>query len=163
MKQSCSTIWSMLELFKSRKDMSINKIPTMHTPLVSQLTRLVWPKFLILNTLRTNNLWFYVVPLQAPSCIVSGYSQFEGISTDAELALSRFTGVTGVTGSGERLAEKSVLSWRVEKITGTQIGDLGQSMRGGSEIELKDFVKERGQFCGSFVFQCWHLACLLCV
>ncbi len=56
-----------------------------------------------------------------------------------------------------------MLSWRVKKITGTQISDLGQSMRGGSEIELKDFVKERGPFCGSFMFQCWHLLLCVCV
>ncbi len=45
---------------------------------------------------------------------------------------------------GERLADMAVLSWRVEKVTGSQTGDLGQSMRAGSEIEIKDFVKQRG-------------------
>lgn len=76
-----------------------------------------------------------------------GYSQFEGIPEDAELAFSTGGGgggwaVQGVV--GERLADRAVLSWRVEKVTGSQVGDLGQSMRAGSEIEVKEFVKQRG-------------------
>ncbi len=79
--------------------------------------------------------------------IYPGYSQFEGIPEDAELTFSAGAGdwAAQIAGTeGERLADKAVLSWRVEKVTGSQIGDLGQSMRAGSEIEVKDFVKQRG-------------------
>ena len=80
-------------------------------------------------------------------CSLLGYSQFEGIPEDAELTFSAGgTALSEWQRTGERLAEKAVLSWRVEKLTGSQIGDLGASMKAGSEIELKDFVKQRGQY-----------------
>lgn len=71
-----------------------------------------------------------------------GY-QFEDIPEGAEMNFD--AGANGlVSGTGERMADTAILSWNVGKVPlGSQTSVLEQSMKTGSEIELKNFIKKR--------------------
>ena len=71
-----------------------------------------------------------------------GY-QFEDIPEGVEMT---FDAGLQTGGTGERMADTAILSWNVGKApSGSQASDLELSMKTGSEIELRDFVKKRGK------------------